>query len=440
MKLLVLLTILFVAFFVKALTGELGALGRLLNWSLEGVSISLLVLFFIKIARESEFAFPVKYIALLSIYILFLLCGAFANDVQAGAVFAGIRNNLKFIPFFLVAFIFFPTKAEIYVAFKFILAIALIQVPLALYQWYFGPKGKTMDHVMGTLEISSYLSIFMIGCVVVLWANYLCGNVKPKVFFICTLVLLLPTTVNETKGTFFLLPLGFLVPALLFSFLKGNLKLALVALLGGAAFTAFFGVATTVLLGDSLKYNLFDFVFKGDFIDYLYLNADENSYMSWGLFNSVGRIDSIMFAIKYISKDAVTLMFGYGIGNVANSFSEITIGRYEEFWHLGPQITTVSIILWETGVIGLAIVIAGLVFIFRDAVRLARSDDYRALGLGMVGLVAVYTLVLPYKNIFISDANCVLFWAFSGLVAFLLNRRSIVAPVQNLKIPTSSID
>jgi len=93
------------------------------------------------------------------------------------------------------------------------LAISLAQVPIAFEQRVTSAvKGRGIDisgdYTSGTLLASSILSIFLICAICVVTAYFMRGRLKAWQFVMLVLLLFLPTTINETKGTLFLLPIG----------------------------------------------------------------------------------------------------------------------------------------------------------------------------------------------------------------------------------------
>jgi arginine exporter protein ArgO len=67
--------------------------------------------------------------------------------------------------------------------------------------------------------------------------------------------------------------------------------------------------------------------------------------------------------------------------------------------------------------------------LFIDAYAVSRSDDFMgAFALGMMGVVAVIALSLPYAAVMDSPGVSYLFWYAAGLVAAERVRRAIRAP------------
>jgi hypothetical protein len=226
--------------------------------------------------------------------------------------------------------------------------------------------------------------------------------------------LFLPTTINETKATLLLLPVALVVPALLMPH-KARLlrKLAPifgVGILAGTAFVLvydsmikereFAGPLSGYLEGDTLRY-------------YLYTGA-ANTDQPY-----VGRFDSIEIALDHTSRDPLKLAFGYGAGNVSESFLPEFAGTYSDYYvRFGVGQTQVTQFLWEVGIVGLLAYLFLLYLVTRDSLTLARSSDSAA-PLGQLWTVAVIIMSfgLIYKSVFSMNDFGYLFWYFSGVVA-----------------------
>jgi hypothetical protein len=133
----------------------------------------------------------------------------------------------------------------------------------------------------------------------------------------------------------------------------------------------------------------------------------------------IGRFDSIEIALDYTSQDPLRFAFGYGAGNVSESFLPEFAGKYSDYYvRFGVGQTQVTQFLWELGVVGLLAYLFVFYLVTRDSLTLARSSDPAA-PLGQLWTVAmiVMTFGLIYKSVFSMNDFGYLFWYFSGLVA-----------------------
>jgi len=125
----------------------------------------------------------------------------------------GLRLYARVMPFFLVPLVFRFSERQLRTQLGTLLIIALAQVPLAIEQRVQTTRASagfniSGDYTYGTMMVSSIMSIFLICVICVVTAYFLKGRLSKWQFLLLVLLLFLPTTINETKGTLLLLPLG----------------------------------------------------------------------------------------------------------------------------------------------------------------------------------------------------------------------------------------
>ena len=171
-----------------------------------------------------------------------MVCGILVNGVDSGPIFAGTRTYLRAIPWFLVPAVYAYSNTQLVSSTASPaghrgFASAVCDTATHVYH---AQGSETGDLTGGTLLISSVMSIFLICAMCVVAALFVRKRLSTLQFVVFAILLLLPTTINETKGTLFLLPIG-----LLFAFMaaaKPGRRLRVVALASGvlAAFGAVF--------------------------------------------------------------------------------------------------------------------------------------------------------------------------------------------------------
>jgi hypothetical protein len=413
--------------------GFLNAYAILIPELLSGIAM-LVVL--VRIMGGARIAFDWRYGIFLVALLFTIVFGYMVQGVPEGAMLAGARSYLKFLPFFLLPAVHRFTTRQLHIQLMLLLAIALAETPLALYQRFveYADVMHSGDPVRGTLTSSSALSMFMVAAIAGAVVFYLRGRLKLAALVMLAAWLFIPTTINETKSTVLLLPVALLVPAFLMPrkvrLLPKLVPIVGVGILAGAAFV----ISYNIMIQHS-EYGgpLGDFFTSSDVRYYLYTGA-ANTDQPY-----VGRFDSIEIALEYTSQDPLKLAFGYGAGNVSESFLPEFAGRYADYFsRLGVGQTQVTTFLWEVGVAGLLAYLFLFYLVLRDSLTLARSSDPAA-HLGQLWAVAVIimTFGLVYKSVFSMNDVGYLFWYFSGVVASraVVVRRS--APSRVAQAPPS---
>jgi hypothetical protein len=377
-------------------------------------SIVMLVVL-LRVMHGSRLSFDWRYGAFVLALTFTMAFGWAVQDVQAGAMLAGARSYLKFLPFFLLPAVHRFTPRQLQVQLGFLLAIALMQTPLAFYQRFieYGDAMHTGDPVKGTLTTSSALSLFMIAAIAGVVIAYLRGRLRLRAMVLLAAWLFAATTINETKATVLLLPAALLVPAFLLG--KGHVvrRLLPLAAAGTLAIAVFVGTYNYFIQYREYPESIGDYLSSGNLRYYFYTGA-ANTDQPY-----VGRFDSMEIALEHTASDPLKLAFGYGAGNVSESFLPEFAGRYWDYYvRFGVGQTQITQFIWEIGLVGLLAYLFLYYLVARDALALARSSDSAA-AIGQLWVVAmiVMTFGLLYKSLLAMNDFGYLFWYFSGLVA-----------------------
>lgn len=411
-----LLYLLFISIFLlDYLSLKLGILSRYVTWVPEILSLAVMVMVIARMAMVHGSALGTKYKLLLVVFLVHIFFGIILNAVPEGAIVYGLRTYLKFIPFFLLPTVYTFSDSEMKKQLKFLLVLLLFQFPVALYQRLiqFGNL-RTGDEVRGTVASSSMLSILMYCTIAMLMSLYLNKKIKLQTLVPILIILFIPTAINGTKASFFFLPISLFLPIILFSN-KGRLKqLLVVAIISGVAIPTFIGLSDHYQARDYDK-GLIDFMTKeGRMQGYLYQGVDADKK-----FRYMGKVDSYVLAVTVLSEDAWQLAFGVGVGNTNTSYLSSLSGSYAGLAsRLGAGVTSISYFLWEIGVLGVLIYFVFIYFIFSDARKLSKKNDF--VGIFSLGWVIVSMLIaisMFYQNIFLENAIGYLFWYFCGYVA-----------------------
>jgi hypothetical protein len=378
-------------------------------------AIAMLVVL-LRIMSGARVDFDWRYGVFIVALLFTLVVGYMIQDVPDGAMLAGARSYLKFLPFFLLPAVHRFTPKQLQTQLMLVLVLALMQMPLALYQRFveFAGSMHTGDPVKGTLTTSSAMSMFMVAVIAGCVTFYLRGRLSMRALIVLCAALFLPTTINETKATLLLLPFALLVPALLMPGKARQLrKVAPIIGVGLVAVTGFVLVYNYLIQYRQYAGPISEYFTSDTALYYLYTGAANTDQ------NYIGRFDSIEIALEHTSQDPLRLAFGYGAGNVSESFLPEFAGRYwSYFTRFDVGATQITTLLWELGVVGVVLYLYLIALVGKDAFTLARSNDAAA-PLGQIWAVAtiVMAFALVYKSVFSMNDFGYLFWYFSGVVA-----------------------
>lgn len=401
-------------FFIDYLSIKLGVLPRKITWVPDIISMILFGSILLIFAVRKKIDIQIGYYYCFGAYLSIVLIGALYNTVPAGAMIAGIRTYFRYIPFFLLPCVFQIDEKYFKAQLRLLFLISLIQVPLTLFQRFIQFKDlQTGDVVTGTINSPSILVIFQLSVITVLVSMYMKGKLSLLHLLLVGMVLFIPCTINETKAVLILLPSSVVAMALFSKGINSKLKkiFALTAIC--AVLLSIFVPIYDHLIKENWGYGIIDFItMKGRVEGYLYKGATGKEDDE-----KIGRLDSLNLAIKKISENPMTLFFGLGIGNVNESFIRKFKGEYTEYGILGVDMSTVSNLLWETGVGGVIVVLIFIGYSVKNAMNLMKASDYRGvIALSWIGICAMISLSLIYKNLIHTNVSYILIYLF-GYIA-----------------------
>ena len=368
-----------------------------------------------RIIAGAKLAVDWRYLSFIGLLLFTIIVGFTLQDVPTGAMVAGIRAHLKFLPFFLLPLVYRSTTRELRIQAILLFGFLVLQAPLAFYQRFveFAHQMDTGDPVKGTATASSSLSMLMICGIAAVVTLYLRRKVRLIPALLLMAILFLPTTINETKATLLLLPVALLTPAFLMPRGSQRFRRLMPVLAAGAiAGIAFVGVYDSMIRYRTYGQPLSAYL-TGDVLRRYLYTSDLGEDV-----NYIGRFDSIEIAITRNSSDPLRLAFGLGAGNVSTSFLPQFDGNYAAYFdRYGVDMTQVTNLLWQIGLVGLGLYVALYWFLLRDSLYLSRQRGPDAM-LGQIWftVMLVMSFALLYKSIFSMNEIGYLFWYFSGVV------------------------
>lgn len=394
-----------------------------LSWICELISIVITFYVLLLFAIQKKMAIPNIYLLLFSIFSIFVLAGIVLNSVPPGAIFAGMRRYLLFIPLFFLPAVYQFSEKEIQKQLKILLILGIIQIPFVIYQRFFLFRGlATGDLVTGSLLSSTVLTLMQLLSIAILTGFYRKKRLNLSSYLIFLLLLFIPTTLNETKATIVLAPVAVAVPIL---FSSGRIL----------DFKKVFLLLTSTVLVVVIFMSIYSYFYSTDLMAFFDTSGKDrgthsvSGYLYKGLTKEEiedevepGRLDSLFFPFKLI-KDPFGLIFGLGIGNVNASGLGQFKGEYTHFNKFGAGKIAAASMIWEIGLIGLSMYVIFFCLILMDGFKLRQSDSvFGAISLGWVAVICITLLSLFYANIFHIKAIGFMFFYGSGLVVSMRYR------------------
>ncbi len=413
----IVMTIMVAIMIVDFLAAHAGA-PAVLKFVPEMLSVVVILYVLFEGVRKRFPNIALKYWLVFGSISLIIVCGIASNGVGTGPTLAGIRSYIRAIPMFLLPAVCDFTDKQRTQQLKLILGLALLQIPVTAYQRYIvWSEGRfSGDSVAGTVLHSGGLSILLICFVLVLTGFVLRQRIGRATFIVLFFALLMPTTINETKATVVLLPLGLITSLVIGSPPGQRLRVVVWAMM---LLTAF-GAILIPIYDFTQEHNPYKKELVSFFTDQKQLDRYmETNHAGIGTKEQVGRSDALTIPARYLARDPIHLAFGLGLGNASHSnLGNNFIGQYYDLFQ-EFVITSFTIFLLEIGVFGTSLVFLLYWFVFTDSVHVARHDDslIGSFAIGWAGVVAVMGVATFYMPTHFLNALAYLYWYYSGTVA-----------------------
>ena len=311
---------------------------RIVTWAPEMVS-ALLAPFIVGRMAFGTLEIAPKYMLWGLAFIGLLVVSALIHQVQPGAVFYGVRKYARYLPVFLVPILFPEIRERFRHYLWLLLVLTLLQVPMAWWQWATMRIGSSGDAVEGTVTGSGVLTVYLTSSIALLTAFYVKKKIILPTYAVLAVFLTIPTWLNESTATIFLLPVAVAAPI----FLAGRLdarKMIAIGLIAWGLLAAFFA-SYAAQYSDRWGEGGLGYVISGGFIDYLYRGAD-TSAEDYGHQTEIGRLDSVLLPFL-LTDDPVRWLVGVGPGNASTVHNDVFKGEFSETAErYGVDFTTAS--------------------------------------------------------------------------------------------------
>ena len=383
---------------------------------------------------------PLRYWLVFVGFLYVVVCGSILNHLSADVAVAGIRYYFKYVPLFLLPFAFDYSEKDIKRLFGVVTVLALVQVPVAFHQRFFEFATELSgDNVRGTTGSSGGLAVLGVALVLVVFALYLDSRISSIRAGTLGMLFLAPASLAEVK----VVPIFFFF-GVLAVLLSRRSRLGTSRIIGGACGAA-------LLIGSFvLVYNaLYAEARHGDYIElvaskdralshYMYKGMDALPFRTMSerkdlvakpiRFRTdprqVGRFDSLWLPFSaLLPSEAMKLLVGVGIGNTFSTFgdgAQFLFVRDE----LGGGMTTVTQLIWETGIFGALFFVMTIALVGIDSLKVSVDKGFiGTVGAAWVGVITVVGVELIYHSMFGIPILASLFFLFSGIVT--ASRRAV---------------
>ena len=410
-----------------------------LNWLFSVLGFFLMAASFLHMGiGKQHYKTPMPiHVKLAGAFFFYALITIFFHEGNMSEVTGALKRQFHFFGL-LMLFAFVPIPASmIHQLLKFLAIVAVIQVPVSLYQRFMlvplvegleKPGFVALDIVVGTFEgtptgggASAVMAMYLVLAGVGLICAVREKLINQKTFWALFLLAMAPLGLGETKIVLFLIPL-----ALLGAF-GDSVGKRPVMFIGGAILTAMV-TAVLVYLYFLVQVDGRQMTFTERLDETLAYNVGESSYYETG----VNRMTAIPYwAESHHLSDPARPIFGYGIGAAFGGDGRSPVRGYVYDAHSGMFIDLVaaSSLLWDYGIVGmflwLAVLFAAWLACTR-ALKSATSPLDRTLCRLLNASLVVSVLMLIYSSsVLLFPTHTMLYWLTLALVAWRLRHGPI---------------
>jgi hypothetical protein len=320
------------------------------------------------------------------IYLLMLGINVLINPQSPGVYLIAAKNYLFLLSVFLAGFLLIRKPETYEVIWKFLLLVALLQLPVVIYQYVvIGGKiadtgGQGWDAVSGSFGgsesggSSGFMGIYLVTMLVLLVALFRNQAIRARKAAVFAVVCMTPVFMAEVKAIFLIfLPLAFFwlfrKAIVRNPFQAGFWSLVFVAMMAGGliAYDKLHYQASSAAIDRTLLERVEQGVLLETDPDYLNVLSGE-----------MGRTALLVFWWRQHGLDEPDkLIFGHGLGSLR--VSSFYVGEVQKrFPRQRLDRNALSILLWDTGVAGACAYILLLLAGSRLSLRLSASTDIPA--------------------------------------------------------------
>lgn len=403
------------------------------NWLSSVIVASMMIPAFMRMLGISRSGEKISgFGVLIGAYVAALLVSSVINRVPVAQLLVGLRNYVPYIGIALIVVYGGFQSGFVRKLVRVLLIIALIQVPVAIYQHFVigparvairGAVGRSDEAIVGTFggsivtggytgEMAAFLVMAII-LVVALWRE---RQLRGWIALVLALFLLTPVFLAETKIALLLLPILSLVA--FGTDLRKSPMTALVGLFGATVLMAAVGGVYAYKYwqsGDDAAQQLL-YSFDPDFM----VTPDHR-----------GRVGTIVhwYQANVDAEQYVGSLIGHGVASSLEGSSTIGLGSAVRKYGLGLDAHAMSRLLWDGGLLALLLFAALCVRTAYVASKLRKDSaiqpqDRAGLTFALVAIVAMF-LMLPYQmSVLGGSAMQFIFWFVVGYVEYMRRLQS----------------
>lgn len=410
------------------LVSLVGPLSGKLPWAMAMLGMSLLLPVALKMASKQDRQVP-GFIWLAIIFMIYAIVSSLLSWSGFGEFIAGFKRYFQVFGL-LLALAFIPLNKKDIIRWQYLLlGVAVLQLPFALYEFLILVPQRggmelnsyTTDVVAGTfganMEGGSPNVVMVVMLLIMfsfIFSRWRSGLLQTKWLFVFSVLLLMPLGLGETKIAVVMLPLAWMV-LIRHDVVKSPIKYLPVMLAG-------------VLVTFVLLYIYVEFIMQSTIPEVVESTIGYN--FSDGKYGEsfLNRTTVLSFWFNQQSlSDPLAMFFGNGIGS---SFLGQISGHIGLMYPgYGINLTTLSTLLWDLGIVGTLLFLAIFVCAWISANRLYRATDNPQVKADLLAIqvaIALFLVLMDYSQDMVNLIGLeIIYSAMLGYLAYLYKQHRL---------------
>ena len=405
-----------------------------LNWSLSLLGLLLLLPVSLGIVGSKKSEVPV-FIWIAIAFLVYSLAVTILSWASFTELLGGFKRYFQ-VYGLLLALAFLPFAKQDFLQWKkLLLVVGLLQFPFALYELLFLVPARgglslasyTSDVIAGTfganLEGGSpggVMVVFLIVNFIFVLSRWRGGLINAKGALLLCTFLLLPLGMGETKIVVLMLPIALFV-LIRHSIIQDPIK-NIPAIFAIILLTSIFICSYVYLIMGVELSSFFESLIES-----------QSEFAGYGS-NSLNRLTALDFWWSNQGMhDPVGFLFGNGLGSSYLGLGSGHIGM--QYIGYGINLTALSTLLWDVGLIGCVLFFAIFIGAWRSAGKIFKESDdacFKADALAIQATISIFLVSISYSADIISQISLEIIYSFVlGYLAYLhkvhYRRRSLLS-------------
>lgn len=284
-----------------------------------------------------------------ALYLAFYLFSMLIGGASTAQRISSLRFNMPMFGVLLVFFLHRWDDVQIKRLWTIVIVIAMLQLPLTLYQHFFMMSTFSWDGVVGSF--GSYLSpvmvLFVLAALLYALASWDRGLMSRSMVSIIVLISTAVILLGEVKAVFIWMPLG-VAYVLRRRLLRNMLQLMMFICLSSVFLAGTYTVYNALYWGDHTKNGSVSQNIEGN-VEYVFDTSNIN-YQT----GEVSRGASLAIWYHDPVVGPLQRLIGYGPGSTSNSANSGMGKVAARYRGLGVGTTALSTLLWDVGILGTA--------------------------------------------------------------------------------------